>query len=47
MEIMRLMYIKIEQIEYFIWLSRVQRVAKDNHDNNAMLLGKEFINLCN
>lgn len=46
MEIMRLMYIKIEQIEYFIWLSRIQKLAKDKNDEASLKLASDFNQLC-
>lgn len=42
MEDMRLMYIKISQIDYFIWLTRVQKIAKDKDDQESLTMIQDF-----
>lgn len=35
MENLRLMYMKIQQIDYFIWMTRIQKIAKESQDTRS------------
>ena len=44
MEDMRSLYIKITQIDYFIWLTRVQKIARDKQEPTQTQFVSEYYN---
>ncbi|CAL6107238.1 Conserved_hypothetical protein [Hexamita inflata] len=42
MENIRLMYLKISQIDYFIWLTRIQKICKEKQDEESLKIAAQY-----
>lgn len=39
------MFMKIQQIDYFIWMTRIQKIAKENQDQRSQHESQQYLKM--